>query len=366
MNDRNPQAANSPAADTWKPNELELRRQEVTSQRRGTWLQACIAIAALAAALAAVYVSLNASRAIDVAKESVQRQAEESRLATALQALDNGPTAKRVAAFALLRRDATQKLESASDSGTSERERRDALSLFRATLNVLASYVKDPVRSPDQPPLPSDVASPDFAIGDPLLPRDVHYAASEIKVMLGRKSTFYEVRGDPGDLPESDRELPALDLSGAHYYGVNWDGLDVAWLRGKDFQGVDLRRASLVGSEWKGSLKRAFLRCATLTRARFSTTLPNRTDLRDADMRRADLTNADLRNADLRGASLEGANLTGAKLQGAWVTETDFTGAKLGPNTLEKAKDRDAAIGAGTQSQIPASETRPDLECEAP
>jgi hypothetical protein len=268
--DHPPERTDSPAANGWKPNELELRRQEVTSQRRGTWLQACIAIAALAAALAAVYVSLNASRAIDVAKESVQRQAEESRLATALQAVDTGPTAKRVAAFTLLQRDATQKLDSASAAGTSERERRDALSLFRATLDILASYVKDPVRNSDQPPPPSDAASPGFAIGDPLLPRDVHYAASAIKVMLGRKSTFYEVRGDSGDLPENDRELPALDLSSAHYYGVNWDGLDVAWLGGKDFQGVDLRRASLAGSEWRGSLKGAFLRCATLTRARFS------------------------------------------------------------------------------------------------
>jgi uncharacterized protein YjbI with pentapeptide repeats len=203
-------------------------------------------------------------------------------------------------------------------------------------------------------------------MGDPLLPRDVHYAASAIKVMLGRKSTFYEVRGDPGDLPESDRELPALDLSGAHYYGVAWDGIDLAWLGGKDLQSVDLRRASLVGSKLRGSLKGAFLRCATLTGARFDTTLPNRTDLRDADLRRANLTNADLRNTDLRGARLEGANLNGAKLKGAWVTETDFTGAKLGPNALEKAKDHESAIGVGTQSQIAASETRADLECEAP
>ena len=365
--DHNPEAADSPAANTWKPNELELRRQEVTSQRRGTWLQAFIAIAALAAALAAVYVSINASRAIDVAKESVQRQAEESRLATALNAVDTGPTAKRVAAFTLLQRDATQKLDSASEGGASKRERRDALSLFRATLDILASYVKDPVRASDQPPPPSDATSPTFAMGDPLLPRDVYYAASAIEVMLGQKSVFYDVRGDSGDLPESDRQLPALDLSQAHYYGVPWDGIDLAWLGGKYFQGVDLRRASLGGSKWgDSSLKGAFLRCATLTVARFSTSLPNRTDLRDADLRRANLTNADLRNTDLRGASLEGANLIGAKLKGAWVTEADFTGAKLSPNALEKAKDHEAAIGVGTQSQIPASETRADLECEAP
>jgi Pentapeptide repeats (8 copies) len=364
--DHHPEGTDSPGANTWKPDELELRRQEVTSQRRGTWLQAFIAIAALAAALAAVYVSINASRAIDVAKESVQRQAEESRLATALDAVDTGPTAKRVGAFTLLQRDATQKLDSASESGASERERRDALRLFRATLDILASYVKDPLRASDQPPPPSDATSPGFAMGDPLMPRDVYYAASAIKVMLGRKSVFYEVRGDSGDLPESDREFPALDLSGAHYYGVAWDGIDLAWLGGKYFQGVDLRRASLVGSKWRGSLKGAFLRCATLTGARFNTSLPNRTDLRDADLRRANLTNADLRNADLRGARLEGANLDGANLQGAWVTETDFTGAKLRPNALEKVKDREAAIGVGTQSQIPASETRADLECEAP
>jgi uncharacterized protein YjbI with pentapeptide repeats len=198
------------------------------------------------------------------------------------------------------------------------------------------------------------------------VPRDVYYAASQIKVMLGSESVFDKVRGDAGDLPERDRELPALDLSAAHYYGVAWDGVDVAWLGGKYFQGVDLRRASLVGSEWKGSLKGAFLRCATLADAKFNTRLPNRTDLRDADMRRANLKNADLRNADLRGATLEGANLDGANLKGALVTETDFTGAKLGPNTLERAKDHESAIGVGAQSQTPASETRADLECEAP
>ena len=343
-----------------------MRRQEVSSQRRGTWLQTFTVIAALAAALAAVYVSINASRAIDVAKESVERQAEESRLSTALADVDTGPTAKRVAAFALLQRHATQTLENASERGASERERRDALSLFRATLDVLASYVKDPVRDSDQPPPPSEATSPGFAIGDPFVPRDVYYAVSSIKAMLDRKSLFYEVRGEPDDLPARDRELPSLDLSNAHYYGVAWDGIDLAWLSGKDFRGVDLRRASLARSKWRGSLEGAFLRCATLTGARFDTSLPNRTDMRDADMRRANLTNADLRNADLRGASLEGANLEGANLKGALVTETDFTGAKLHPDTLEKAKDRGAAIGEGTQSQNPVAETTPDLECEAP
>jgi hypothetical protein len=361
-----PEGTDSAPARAWKPGELELRRREVANQRRGTWLQTFTVIAALAAALAAVYVSINASRAIDVAKESVERQAEESRLATALADIDTGPTAKRVAAFTLLQRHATQGLENASERGASERERRDALSLFRATLDVLASYVKDPVRDSDQHPPPSDSTSPGFAIGDPLLPRDVYYAASAIEVMLGRKSLFYEVRGEPGDLPERDRELPALDLSSAHYYGVAWDGIDLAWLSGKDFRGVDLRLASLAGSKWRGSLTGAFLRCAILTGARFDTSLPNRTDLRDADMRRANLTNADLRNADLRGASLEGANLDGAKLKGALVTETNFTGAKLHPDSLEKARDRNSAIGEGAQSQIPAAETRPDLECEAP
>ena len=68
---------------------------------------AFIAIAALAAALAAVYVSFNASRAFDVAKESVQRQAEETRLTTAVNSLDTGPTAN-ACSFALIPRDATQ------------------------------------------------------------------------------------------------------------------------------------------------------------------------------------------------------------------------------------------------------------------
>ena len=101
-------------------------------------------------------------------------------------------------------------------------------------------------------------------------------------------------------------------------------------------------------------------------REALNTVLRNRTDLRDADLRRANLTNADLRNTDLRGARLDDAKLDGAKLKGALVTETNFTGVKLGPDAVEKAKDTQLAVGVGAPSQVPASETRADLECEAP
>jgi uncharacterized protein YjbI with pentapeptide repeats len=220
--------------------------------------------------------------------------------------------------------------------------------------------VKDPVYPADQLAPSSDPASPEFAIGDLHLPRDVYYAAGDIKAMLDRKALFYEVRGEPGELPESDRGLPGLDLAYVHLYGVNWKGIDVAWLRGgKYFPSVDLRRAELSDSKWSGStLKGAYLRCAVLEHAKF-----NPSDLRDADLRRAKLMHADLRNSDLRGAKLDGANLTDVKLDGALVEEADFAGAKIDPEALKKAKDGDKAKGVGEPSQIPPSER---LECEAP
>ena len=356
-----PEATDSRSANAWRIGEFQLREQEVASQRRGTRLQAFTAVAALAAALAAVYVSVNASRAIDVAQKSVQRQAEESRLGTAVGAIGTGPTAQRVAGLTLLRREATQRLESANESNASKADRRDALSLFRGTLEVLVSYVKSPVRSSsDQAGPPADGTPPaQFAVGEPQLPPDFYYAASDIKFMLSREALFNEVRGDSGELSDVDRELPAMDLAHTSLYGVSWKGVDLSWLSGRYFPQVDLRLAQLSGSKWQGaSLGGAYLRCARLQHARF-----NKSSLSNADLRRANLTNADLRGANLEGANLEGANLDGAKVKGA-----NFRGATIDSGALDKTVDRKGAIGVGEPPQTPPpSEPQIEPECaEAP
>jgi uncharacterized protein YjbI with pentapeptide repeats len=357
----------------WKPGERDLRQREVAGQRRATVAQSLTGIAAFLAAIAAVAVAIQAREAIDVAKESVQRQAEESRIGTAVDAIkSDGPVAQRVAGFTILRRQATQKLENANESGVSPRDRRDALSFFRSTLQILVTYLHNPVRvSPDETKPPPECSSPKWPDGNPVLPRDVQYAANDIQFMLSRGPLFSAVTGVPalseirsmfrrgplfsavtgvsGDLSEIqstlrrgglsnlDRDPPSMDLSCANLHGLRWR-LDVSWLDGRFFPSVDLRGANLVDSNWQGSfLQGAYLRCADLKNARFQPKVgtsgePENTNLKDADLR-----NADLSGADLRGANLAGANLQGAKLDRAKVAGADLRGARFDDGALKKA-----------------------------
>ena len=79
--------------------EIELQRQAIKNQGKGTVAQICTAVAAVTAAALAVFISLNAKEAVDVAKTSVERQAEENRIGTAVNAIkSDGPVAQRIAA----------------------------------------------------------------------------------------------------------------------------------------------------------------------------------------------------------------------------------------------------------------------------
>jgi uncharacterized protein YjbI with pentapeptide repeats len=351
----------------WVQRERELREVEVANQgrgvaaqRRGTLFQLFIALAAVIAAVAALWISLNAREAVDVARDSVERQAEENRIGTAVGAINaDGPVAQRVAALTLLRRQAIQKLEHAKEGGATAAERRDALNLFRATLRTLESYIRDPVGFTRPEP---------WAVGDPQLPRDVHSASLDVREMLTRKSLFNDVRGDRGELSKLDRELPQLDLNFTSLYGVNLSDIDMSWLSANDFHGIDLRMAIMPGSKWQGTKKQgtklygAYLRCAKFTNADFYQRGRRATDLSNADLRNANLSGADLREANLQGAKLQGAKLDRAKVAGA-----DFRGATIYSGALDKAKDREKAVGVVEQPQPPPpSETRSDVECEAP
>jgi hypothetical protein len=338
--------------------EKPLREQEIRNQRRGTRFQLVTAIAASATALAAVWLSINASKAISVAKQSVERQAEENRIGTAVDAIkSDGPVAQRIAALTLLRRQAIQKLERANEGDPNDTDRRDALDFFRSTLKVLDGYIREPVRSsPDQ-----------AALADPSLPLDVHSAARDMQQMLTRKSLFNDVRSG-GDLSILDRELPDIDLSDASLYRVLLNGLDMSWLSAGDFSGIDLRFARLEGSRWRRSdLTSANLRCAMFPTAHFDAGVKKSGEKDPTDLSNADVRNADLTGADLRGATLASANLQGAKLDGAKVAGTDFSGANLDSGALDNAVGREKAVGLNKPPDPPpTSETEVKPECLAP
>lgn len=128
---------------------------------------------------------------------------------------------------------------------------------------------------------------------------------------------------------------------GALLAGVDLRGAD---LRGLDLAGADLRDARLQGACLEAaSLRRAALRGVDLSGA----------DLRWADLAHADLSGATLRQATLARAALHAtrfvrADLTGADLSGALapavnldfavLTRTDFSGAKVTPQLIERGR----------------------------
>jgi hypothetical protein len=354
----------------WKLGEEGLRRQEVELQgdgvrlqRKGTRAQLSTAIAALVAASVALWIAFNAREAIDVAKHSVESQAEENRIATAVGGIrSDGPVAQRIAAFELLQRQAVQKLERANGADATDAERRDALNFFRSTLKTLEGYVRDPVGFTKPDP---------WGVGNAEPPRDVHTVGVDIQRMLRYRTLFYDVRGERGDLSILDRELPHLDLSFTSLYGVGVGPIDMSWLRPGYFPSIDLRHAVLAGSKWQGTnLAGAYLRCATLyeghpLEGRPLATNMSHADLTEADMRRADLRNADLRNAVLERAHLEGANLEGAKFKRAQVAGAHFNGAILDSGALRNARDSERATGVGDPEEPPASEGQVEPECDA-
>jgi len=134
--------------------EIELQRRSAESQQRSTRLQSVTAIAALTAAFAAVFAAafaaVKANDALDVAKEGIQRQADENRLTTAINSIGGDTATQRVAGLTLLRRHATQRVENAVDGSPSEVERRDAIRLYRSTVDILVNYLRSGTPTPSQ------------------------------------------------------------------------------------------------------------------------------------------------------------------------------------------------------------------------
>jgi Pentapeptide repeats (8 copies) len=337
------------SADEWRDGEKDLRQKEV--DLRGTEvkrqlpvmiLQAVIAFAAIIGASIAAFAVVRAGDAIDVAKKGIQSNADENRLSTAVAAIGGETSGQRVAGLTLLRRLASQRLEDATEDEASDSERRDALRLYRSTVDILATYLKTPT-APSAP----------LGIGDPLLPPDFPYAQADLRRWLGDKKTVLEVMKGRRD------ELPSVDLTRAWLYRVNWPNTDFSWLDSRFLVGVDLRRADLSNSNWGiTTFTEAHLGCANLTGAKLKGAI-----FIDADLHSAELTNVDLRGAVLTRADLRGADLTKADLKGAVLDGVDLTGA-----TLDSAKiDSGALSRAREQPQPPPdSAAQSDPECPAP
>jgi hypothetical protein len=256
-----PEAASTPeesvsdSGNAWKPREEGLRKRELNQSLASTIVQSLIAVAAVVA--------------VAIAKRGIQSQADENRLSTAVQAMAGDTPTARVAGLTLLRRHAEQRLANATDDNATAADRRDALTLYRGTVEILATFLKTPAEP-----------SATFAIGDPQPKPDIVYAENDLNQWLQNKTTFlrlartkpsaFSTPRERAHLSKRDRkELPNIDLALAELYGVPWENIDFSWLGYRVFTGVDLRQARLANSTWgKTELTEAHLGCAHLEKRR--------------------------------------------------------------------------------------------------
>jgi hypothetical protein len=338
----------------WDSRQRELRENEVKTQKRASVAQIGTTVVAIGAAIVAGIAAWQAGNAAetagDVAKEGVRRTADESRLKTATDAMGADLPAQRVAGFTFLTRHATQRLESANEGNATETERRDALRLYRGTVDILVNYLINPGPSSlsETSLQPTNPEPAQRGVGDPKLPRDYHYAAGRLRELLQHKADYLELSA-----VEGDPSRPTMDLANTILYGVRWKNTDFSWLEARYLPGADLRRAKLDDSKWQGStFTDAYMQCVQLQGA----------NLAGARLEGAHFEGANLKGANLTGANLTGAHLEGAQFNGAMLHGAVFTGAKLEQGTLDSAKRVDQAIDVNEQASL-TDETRSDLEC---
>lgn len=323
--------------------EVLLRQGEVKSQKTTSRVQIGTTVVALFAAVAAALAAWSGTRALDFDKEKLRRETDETRLSTAVDSIGSTLPAQRVAGFTLLRRLATQRLDSVAKGGGTEVERRDALKLYRGTLDTLVTYLNQPVQ--DSQPASAPV---ELGVSDTPLARDSQYAAGEIRAMLQYRAEFLNLRRGLSGEP-----LPLIDLSKTYLYGLSWKGIDFAWLGSNYSRQVDLRKANLTNSEWKSSkggpstlsgayLQEAILQCAQLEGANL-----DGAHLEGVHLEGANLQSANLEGANLQGANLQSANLEGANLDRANVAGAAFDGATIQRKALATTEHREAAVGVG-------------------
>lgn len=281
-------SAAGPGPGGWKPGEDAFRAAEVASQTRTARAQVNLTRITLAATLVAIFTatftavfSVNQSKSsLTVAEQSIEQQANESRLATAVMAIGGQTPAERVAGVELLWRHVDEQLTAAASTPVNSLDREDAHGLYISALIILSDFI-----SRSQPGANAPCA----------LPRqvDVQYAADELQNLLDAKARFMMLQ--PGSGP------PAVDLSYAELCDQYWPRINFDGLSGANLPGIDLRGSNLQESRWGDAfLGGAQLQCA---------------DLRYADLSHATLTGADLRGANVADASLP-HNLPASQLDG--------------------------------------------------
>jgi hypothetical protein len=287
--------------EQWKPEELELRKEEIKQTHRAVWAQVAVAACAVVATLAAAYAAKQAADAVQIAAKGIEQQAHADRLSTAISAIGGDRAAERAAGFALLRRHVEDRVNTAD----SPEERLDAYNLYTSALDVLENYLRKEEstqttqENSTQTTLVKSTQTTQepvgLGFGRPHFPYDNKYAANELKNLLKLQREIKELRSSIEDETKVKTLAPSVDLSEVQLTQQSWEGVNFAWLGGKFFRGIDLRGANLKESIWEKSF----------------------------------LQDAHLQCANLEGADLRGANLIGADLRGAYLKDTDFTGAKL-------------------------------------
>jgi hypothetical protein len=128
----------------WKPEELQLKKQEIRHVRHSILIGAITAIATATAAVASAVAVVFAGKGVNVAQVAIASQAKEARFSTAVQALGGHEPTERVAGAIMLRHNVQDRLDSAQNA----QDQFDAFNLYVTTTTILETYLKTPVEPP--------------------------------------------------------------------------------------------------------------------------------------------------------------------------------------------------------------------------
>jgi hypothetical protein len=270
----------SPDEKTW---------EEVRFWRRQTW-SALAQIFIAAISIAAVVIAALVARVTYVTAQNDARtslrQAQDSQLSAAVDALGADAMPERVAGLLLLTRNTQGRFAEARQTEEPSGEVYDD---YTTALQILSGYLNSQseqyvTTAPSDPPFGFGYGAP--TASDSSI--DLHYAADQVRILLGSPMEHDVAR-------LHSHKQPEIDLSDDELYGQSWKGVDFAWVDAY-MPHIDLRNANLEYSQWgpQSDLWRAYLQCS---------------DLSYADFQRADLMGADLRGALVQGADFRGAQM---------------------------------------------------------
>jgi hypothetical protein len=304
-------SAPTPSPDTWKPDELRLRRKEVGAQIGVGIAQAVLTVATVATALVALWAALQSQQSLKSATQNNLEQAQDNQFSTALTSLGSNDVTERIAGLTLLELNAADRLTSAS---TAAFGKPSAYNYYTTALQIYSGFLQSHGVG-NLTSTGTGGGTRKFGLGYGVPPPgafsiDTQYAVDEIAKMLTLK---HQVRA-------VSSVVPAFDLANDELYQVNLEQMDLSWVNAYmvdiDLRGAVMEKVHLSSLD---DVEDSHLQCA---------------DLKDADLQGADLKDANLSGADLQGADLQGANLSGVNLQGAYVSGANFSGVQDSGATL--------------------------------